>query len=51
MVDGENFNKRLLTDGYARLYESSFSKRNTFEDAEAQAQQDNVRLWDFEQPT
>ncbi|RBI60392.1 nuclease [halophilic archaeon] len=50
-VDGENFNKRLLTDGYARLYESSFSKRNTFEDAEAQAQQDNVGLWDFEQPT
>ncbi|WP_458208905.1 thermonuclease family protein [Haladaptatus sp. NG-SE-30] len=50
-VDGENFNHRLLTDGYARLYESSFSKQSDFESAEAHAQQDNVGVWNFERTT
>ncbi|WP_433632697.1 thermonuclease family protein [Halomicrococcus sp. NG-SE-24] len=50
-VDGENFNQRLSTDGYAWLYDSSFSKRSNFEHAEAQAQQNNVRLWDFQGST
>lgn len=50
-VDGENFNERLLVDGYARLYESSFSGRSEFEAAEAQAQNNDVGLWDFEAPT
>ncbi|RBI60612.1 hypothetical protein DMJ13_16625 [halophilic archaeon] len=40
-----------MTDGYARLYDSSFSKRSDFEHAEAQAQQNNVGLWDFQAPT
>lgn len=47
-VDGENFNKHLLTNGYARMFESSFSKRSEFSDAEALAQVDDVGLWDFE---
>lgn len=50
-VDNENFNRQLLTDGYARLYESSFSKRSDFETAEANAQQNKVGLWDFDEPT
>nr|WP_233204283.1 thermonuclease family protein [Halegenticoccus soli] len=50
-IDGENFNQRLLTDGYARLYESSFSKRAAFETAEANAQENEVGLWDFEELT
>ncbi|WP_231189016.1 thermonuclease family protein [Haladaptatus sp. DYF46] len=50
-VDGENFNRQLLTNGYARLYESSFSKRSDFETAEANAQQNEVGLWDFDEPT
>lgn len=49
-VDGENFNKLLLTNGYARMYESSFSERSEFADAEATAQNENVGLWDFEEP-
>lgn len=49
-VDGENFNKLLLTKGYARVFESTFSKRTEFEDAEATARADNVGLWDFEEP-
>ncbi|MFB9808060.1 thermonuclease family protein [Haladaptatus pallidirubidus] len=50
-VDGENFNRQLLTDGYARLYDSSFSKRSDFETAEANAQQKEVGLWDFDEST
>lgn len=50
-LDGENFNERLLTDGYARLYDSSFSKRSTFEQAEARAQRNDIGLWDFDEPT
>lgn len=49
-VEGENFNKRLLTEGYARLYESSFSKRAEFAAAERTARQDKVGLWGFHAP-
>ncbi|WP_237718908.1 thermonuclease family protein [Halogranum rubrum] len=47
-VNGENFNKRLLTDGYARMYDSSFSKRSTFRSAESTARRTSTGLWDFE---
>jgi micrococcal nuclease len=47
-TDGENFNRQLLDQGYARLYDSEFSLREEFESAEAQAQSNNVGLWDFE---
>lgn len=36
--DGELFNRQLLRQGYARLYESEFSKRSSFADVEASAQ-------------
>ncbi len=45
--DGENFNERLLSEGYARLYESSFSKRGAFETAEANARANDTGLWNF----
>lgn len=50
-VDGENFNKRLLTDGYARMYDSSFSKHGEFLDAERTARENGVGLWNFEGST
>lgn len=46
-LDDQNFNKQLLTNGYARLYESSFSLRAEFETTERTAQANNVGLWDF----
>lgn len=46
-VDGENFNKQLLSQGYARLYESSFSQEAAFEAAEQDARENNIGLWDF----
>ncbi|WP_336361527.1 thermonuclease family protein [Haladaptatus sp. ZSTT2] len=45
-VDGDNFNKELLTQGYARFYDSSFSKRTEFRAAEEDARENEVGLWD-----
>ena len=47
-VDGENFNQLLLTNGYARLYESEFRYRDRFARAEATAQQEGVGLWGYQ---
>ena len=46
-VDGENFNGRLLGEGYARTYDSQFSLREEFVALEQEAQATDVGLWDF----
>ena len=45
--DGDQLNYQLIQQGYARMYDSSFSKRNQYSDAEATAQADNVGVWGF----
>jgi micrococcal nuclease len=47
-VDGENFNEQLLSDGYARLYDSPFSQREAFAATERDAQRNSVGLWEFD---
>lgn len=47
-VDDENVNERLLTNGYARVYDSSFSMRDEFDTLERDARLGSVGLWDFE---
>jgi len=47
-VDGENFNERLLAEGYARMYDSQFSLREEFAALEQEAQASGVGLWDFQ---
>jgi micrococcal nuclease len=47
--DGTNFNLELLRQGYARMYDSEFARRDEFASAEAQAQSTNVGLWDFDE--
>ena len=47
-VDGEHFNERLLTEGYARMYDSQFSLREEFATLEQEAQATNVGLWAFQ---
>lgn len=47
-ADGELFNERLLAEGYARLYDSPFSLREEFANAEATARRDERGLWAFE---
>lgn len=49
--DGELFNSRLVERGYARLYESEFSKRAQFETAEQTARRNGVGLWGYESPS
>lgn len=44
-IGDENFNKTLLEEGYARLYDSEFSKRSEFERAERKAQKNRVGIW------
>lgn len=46
--DGESFNRALIDQGLARMYDSQFSERPAFEDAEAGAQHEDVGLWGFE---
>lgn len=46
--DGESFNERLLEDRLARLYDSQFSERSTYERLEAKAQRERVGLWGFD---
>jgi micrococcal nuclease len=45
VVDGQNFNYRLVAEGHARVYDSSFSLKEGFYDAEASAQSDGTGLW------
>jgi len=49
--DETDFNRELLDQGLARLYDSSFSKRSEYESTEAQAQREGVGLWDFDGST
>lgn len=45
--DGTLFNEQLLTRGYARVYESDFTRRDSFDDAAATARADGVGLWEY----
>ena len=49
-VGEENFNRQLLNQGYARVYDSQFSLRGEFDSAEEQARLNDVGLWDFDAP-
>lgn len=50
-VNGENFNRALLENGHARVYEdSTFSLREGFESAESEAQAADRGLWDYDGP-
>ncbi|EMA48624.1 thermonuclease family protein [Halococcus salifodinae] len=50
-TDDRNFNRQLLEQGYARVYDSSFSLRENFDSIESQARSNNVGLWDFDAPS
>jgi micrococcal nuclease len=48
--DGGEFNRQLLRQGYARMYDSMFSKRGAYADLEADARENGVGLWGFDDP-
>ena len=46
LLDGDNFNARLIRDGYAHAYRRfPFSKRTEFIQLEEQARQRRIGLW------
>ena len=46
LLDGDNFNARLIRDGYAHAYRRfPFSKRTEFIQLEEQARQRGIGLW------
>jgi micrococcal nuclease len=45
--DDAILNRQLLAQGYARLYESSFSRRERFQRTEQRAREQGVGLWGF----
>jgi micrococcal nuclease len=45
VADGENFNRLLLTNGLARVYDSRFTERERFYEAEATAREAGTGLW------
>lgn len=46
-VDGDLFNLALLERGYARLYDTQFSKRAAFSEAAERANAEGVGLWGY----
>ncbi|MFC3476496.1 thermonuclease family protein [Halobacterium litoreum] len=44
-VDGESFNRALLDRGYARLYDSEFSRLDGFTAEERDARENDTGLW------
>jgi micrococcal nuclease len=49
-VDGGNFNYRLVEDGHARVYDSTFSESESFYAAESDAQSAEANLWSCRTP-
>ena len=45
-----SFNERLLTNGYARYYDSEFSQQASYQDAENEAQTGDMGVWDYKAP-
>lgn len=50
-VDGEQFNYRLVAEGYARMYDSNFVERERYAAAERTAQEANRGLWTCRTPS
>lgn len=50
-IDGTQFNYRLIRQGYARMYDSSFVERSRYAPAEQRARQDRRGLWACSAPT
>ena len=44
-LDDENFNRTLVEEGYARLYDTEFSKRDDFISAEETAKENRAGIW------
>ncbi|MFB6197378.1 MAG: lamin tail domain-containing protein, partial [Halobacteriaceae archaeon] len=46
-----SFNERLLTNGYARYYDSTFTEQDTYQQLESSAQSASTGVWGYTAPT
>ncbi|WP_080505126.1 lamin tail domain-containing protein [Halorubrum aethiopicum] len=46
VVDGSNFNYQLVSEGYARVYDSEFEQSDRFYSAESEAQRSEIGVWE-----
>ena len=44
-ADDENLNYRLVADGYARVYETEFTERERFDEAQGAAKEAGIGVW------
>jgi micrococcal nuclease len=44
--DGSNFNRDLIAEGFGRVYDSQFTAREAFYEAESTAQREGTGLWE-----
>lgn len=49
-VDGDNLNRKLLEQGYATVYDTDFTKRDSFDEALASAQSAGLGVWECRDP-
>jgi micrococcal nuclease len=42
------FNRRLIENGYARMYDTQFEQRSTYRSAESRARSNDVGVWGYE---
>nr|WP_231737051.1 thermonuclease family protein [Halobacterium sp. CBA1126] len=45
IVENESFNRALLANGYARLYDSEFTERDDYAAVELRARENGTGLW------
>lgn len=43
----KSFNLRLIENEYARMYDTQFTERSTYQSAEFEAQDDDIGVWDY----
>jgi micrococcal nuclease len=46
VVDGENYNRHLVREGYARVYDTTFSELDQFNEAERDARDTTQGVWE-----
>lgn len=46
-IDGDDFDRSLLQEGYARVYDSTFVQEDEYEDVESDAKSNNRGIWGY----
>ncbi|WP_126664350.1 lamin tail domain-containing protein [Haloterrigena salifodinae] len=47
----KSFNLRLIENGYARMYDTQFTQRSTYQSAESEARNNDIGVWNYSEPS